>query len=107
MRCKVCFRRMAYDLDVYQIFYQAGSAADVSYLIDFLPSYLFPAGDRAVKDWIVAGISLGGHSTWITLRHGRIFWTLPSETCLVFTASRSSSPHRRTDHWLPRLPPTH
>ena len=49
----------------------AGTAQDVSYLIDFLPSYLFPAGERKINQWLVGGKSLGGHSTWIALRHGR------------------------------------
>ncbi|KAI0759565.1 Alpha/Beta hydrolase protein [Trametes elegans] len=53
-------------LDMYAI--QSGTARDVSYLIDFLPAYLFPNAERTVASWLVAGISLGGHSTWIVLR---------------------------------------
>jgi hypothetical protein len=48
----------------------AGTALDISYLIDFLPSYLFPNGERQIQQWLVAGKSLGGHSTWIALTHG-------------------------------------
>ncbi|KAF5367053.1 hypothetical protein D9758_004056 [Tetrapyrgos nigripes] len=52
-------------IDMYSI--QSGTARDVSYLIDFLPAYLYPAGDRTIAQWGVAGISLGGHSTWLSL----------------------------------------
>ncbi|KAF9000747.1 hypothetical protein BDQ17DRAFT_666041 [Cyathus striatus] len=52
-------------VDMYSI--QAGTARDVSSTIDFLPSYLFPRGEREVSDWGVAGISLGGHASWIVL----------------------------------------
>ncbi|KAJ7593558.1 hypothetical protein C8J56DRAFT_931373 [Mycena floridula] len=33
----------------------------------FLPAYLFPQGGRTIEEFGVAGISLGGHSTWIAL----------------------------------------
>ena len=42
----------------------------MSYLINFLPAYLFPNAERTVARWLVAGISLGGHSTWLVLRNG-------------------------------------
>jgi len=44
---------------------QTGTAQDVSFLIDYLEAHLFPAGERTIVEWGVAGISLGGHSTWI------------------------------------------
>ncbi|KAF8207287.1 Alpha/Beta hydrolase protein [Mycena galopus ATCC 62051] len=44
---------------------QTGTAQDVSFLIDYLEAYLFPAGERTIADWGVTGISLGGHSTWM------------------------------------------
>ena len=50
--------------------YVAGTAQDVSFLIDFLPSYLFPNDERTISQWICAGKSLGGHSTWIVLKNG-------------------------------------
>ncbi|KAI0782273.1 hypothetical protein C8Q75DRAFT_787621 [Abortiporus biennis] len=53
-------------IDMYAI--QTGTSKDVSFLIDFLPPYLFPSGERFIKEFIVSGFSLGGHSTWITLR---------------------------------------
>ncbi|KIM40446.1 hypothetical protein M413DRAFT_445902 [Hebeloma cylindrosporum] len=52
-------------LDMYAI--QTGTARDVSFLIDFLPSYLFPHDESKIDSWGVVGISLGGHSTWIIL----------------------------------------
>ncbi|KAJ6549189.1 Alpha/Beta hydrolase protein [Mycena sp. CBHHK59/15] len=67
LREKVC--NMAFKenprhvLDMYCI--QTGTAKDVSFVMDFLPSYLFPQGERSIVEWGVAGISLGGHSTWI------------------------------------------
>ncbi|KAI0364757.1 alpha/beta-hydrolase [Pilatotrama ljubarskyi] len=54
-------------IDMYAI--QTGTANDVSFLIDFLPAYLFPYGEREISQWLVSGISLGGHSTWITLKN--------------------------------------
>ncbi|KAI0648841.1 Alpha/Beta hydrolase protein [Trametes meyenii] len=54
-------------VDMYAI--QTGTAADVSFLIDFLPAYLFPHDERTVGKWLVAGISLGGHATWIVLKN--------------------------------------
>jgi len=53
------------------MFYIAGTAQDVSYLIDFLPSFLYPNDERTIVEWGVAGISLGGHSTWIALARGK------------------------------------
>jgi len=50
---------------------EGGTAADVSFLIDFLPAYLFPTDNRSVHVWGVAGKSLGGHSTWLSLAHGK------------------------------------
>lgn len=49
----------------------AGAAQDVSYLIDFLPAYLFPNEERIIDTWAVAGVSLGGHSTWHCLKDGK------------------------------------
>jgi len=52
-------------MDMYSI--QMGTAQDVSLLCDFLPAYLFPRDECEVAAWGIIGISLGGHSTWITL----------------------------------------
>ncbi|KAF4574275.1 hypothetical protein EYR36_005608 [Pleurotus pulmonarius] len=54
-------------LDMYGI--QLGTQRDLSHLIDFLPSYLFPSGERIIEQWGVAGISLGGHTAWLALAH--------------------------------------
>ncbi|TFK47756.1 hypothetical protein OE88DRAFT_1635843 [Heliocybe sulcata] len=56
-------------IDMYSI--QTGTAGDVSFLIDFLPAYIFPHGERTVMAWAVAGISLGGHATWIALKNDK------------------------------------
>lgn len=50
---------------------QVGTANDVSFIADFLPSFLFPNGEASIAAWAVTGISLGGHSTWIVLKNGR------------------------------------
>jgi len=39
-------------------------------MMDFLPSYLYPNGERKVVEFAVSGISLGGHATWIALKQG-------------------------------------
>jgi len=46
-----------------------GAVKDLSFLIDFLPSYIFPNDERAINEWVLAGFSLGGHATWLGLRH--------------------------------------
>jgi len=70
-------------IDMYSI--QTGSARDVSFLIDFLPAYLFPDGERTVSQWMISGISLGGHSTWIALKNDpRITLGIPIIGCPDF-----------------------
>ncbi|GJE97372.1 alpha/beta hydrolase [Phanerochaete sordida] len=54
-------------IDMYAMY--VGTVRDVSFLIDFLPSYLFPASEATVASWSIAGISLGGHAAWYALRH--------------------------------------
>lgn len=46
-----------------------GTAADVSLLIDYLESYVYPEGQHSLTQFLCAGISLGGHSTWLVLSH--------------------------------------
>ena len=48
----------------------SGTAHDVSMLIDYLPTYLFPTGEYEVVGWGVAGVSLGGHAVWLCLEKG-------------------------------------
>ena len=50
-----------------------GGCQDVSLIIDFLASYLFPSGERVVEEWITTGISLGGNLTWRLLQSGMSF----------------------------------
>ena len=53
-------------LDMFSCY--AGTAADVSLLLDYLPGYIFPRGSkRVVADNLVLGISLGGHAVWHVL----------------------------------------
>ena len=47
-----------------------GTVKDLSFLIDVLPSYIFPHDERTIGEWVLAGFSLGGHATWLALRHG-------------------------------------
>jgi len=47
-----------------------GAVNDISFLIDFLPAYLFPNDERTIGEWVLAGFSLGAHVTWLGLRHG-------------------------------------
>lgn len=47
---------------------QQGTSRDVSYLIDYLPSFLFPNNEQNVVDFGCVGSSLGGHATWMALR---------------------------------------
>lgn len=37
-----------------------GTARDVSFLIDFIPAYLFPEGEKTIEKFAMTGISLGG-----------------------------------------------
>ncbi|GKZ29694.1 hypothetical protein AbraIFM66950_006096 [Aspergillus brasiliensis] len=53
--------------DMFSIF--QGTARDVSLLIDYLPSYVFPHSDRKIVDNLVLGVSLGGHAAWSCLLH--------------------------------------
>ncbi|KAL4894340.1 hypothetical protein BDV59DRAFT_17183 [Aspergillus ambiguus] len=46
-----------------------GTARDVSLLMDYLPSYVFPKAERTVVDNLVLGVSLGGHAAWSCLLH--------------------------------------
>ncbi|KII84049.1 hypothetical protein PLICRDRAFT_46391 [Plicaturopsis crispa FD-325 SS-3] len=52
--------------DMYGMY--TGTASDVSWLIDFLPTYLFPNDEREIVEWTLTGKSLGGHAAWIVLK---------------------------------------
>lgn len=51
-------------IDMYAM--HRGTARDISFLIDFIPAYLFPNGEKVVEKYAVTGISLGGQSTLLT-----------------------------------------
>ncbi|KPV73132.1 uncharacterized protein RHOBADRAFT_55354 [Rhodotorula graminis WP1] len=77
---------------------QVGTARDVSFLVDFLPAALFPNDERTVADWYCAGISLGGHATWLALAHDpRISLGVP--------IIGSPSTHILLSHRASNLPP--
>ncbi|EWC47393.1 hypothetical protein DRE_00361 [Drechslerella stenobrocha 248] len=52
-------------LDLFGVYH--GTSIDVSLLIDHIPSYVFPSGEKTLDEWLCAGVSLGGHATWLTL----------------------------------------
>ena len=57
--------------DMYSI--QYGTSQDVSFLITFLPYFLFPGGETRVENVLCAGVSLGGHETYLALSDGLFF----------------------------------
>ncbi|KAF8842013.1 alpha/beta-hydrolase [Paxillus ammoniavirescens] len=80
-------------VDMYTI--QTGTVQDVTFLIDHIPSYLYPLGEREVVEWGIAGISLGGHSTWIALtREPRIRLAIPIIGCPDYTKLMSQRAER-------------
>ena len=67
-------------IDMFSI--QHGTSLDVSYLIDYLPSFLFPNDEHKIVDWACSGLSLGGHSTWLALKQdSRISVGVPMIAC--------------------------
>lgn len=61
---------------------QDGTRRDISYLIDFLPSYIFVKVAPPQLHWLCSGISLGGHATWLALAHDkRILGGIPIIGC--------------------------
>ena len=73
-----------------------GTAQEVSFLIDFLPAYLFPEGDRKIDTWAVAGVSLGGHSAWHCLKDG-VYESATTALWFLFADVRSS--HQRSSNY--------
>jgi hypothetical protein len=49
-----------------------GTSQDVSLLVTLLPAFLFPQGQSAFANIVCAGISLGGHSTYLVLSNGNL-----------------------------------
>ncbi|KAG1764184.1 Alpha/Beta hydrolase protein [Suillus placidus] len=88
-------------IDMYTI--QTGSAQDVSFLIDHLSSFLYPSGERTIVEWGMAGVSLGGHSTWIALsREPRLSLGIPIIGCPDYTKLISQ---RAASSRIPFSPP--
>lgn len=54
-----------------------GTSQDISLLITFLPAFLFPQGECSFANVICAGISLGGHSTYLVLSNGIPYTPVP------------------------------
>lgn len=48
---------------------QMGTASDVSLLIHYLQAYIYPQNECKIIQYLCAGISLGGHATWLVLSH--------------------------------------
>ncbi|KAE8131306.1 hypothetical protein BDV38DRAFT_264843 [Aspergillus pseudotamarii] len=53
--------------DMFSIF--QGTARDVSLLIDYLPSFVFPHSEHKITKNLVLGVSLGGHAAWSCILH--------------------------------------
>ncbi|EIT77888.1 hypothetical protein AO1008_01559 [Aspergillus oryzae 100-8] len=53
--------------DMFSIF--QGTARDVSLLIDYLPSFVFPQSEYKITQNLVLGVSLGGHAAWSCILH--------------------------------------
>lgn len=69
---------------------QLGTARDVSLLMDYLEPYIYPAGDHSIIQYLCAGISLGGHATWLVLSHEpRIIAGIPIIGCPDFISLMS------------------
>ncbi|GAA5866024.1 hypothetical protein JCM1840_003380 [Sporobolomyces johnsonii] len=82
---------------------QTGTSRDVSFLIDFLPSSLFPNDERRIVDWYCAGISLGGHATWLALAHdSRISLGIP---IIASPSTLTLLSHRATTQIAPPMGP--
>ena len=80
----------------------AGAVKDLSFLIDILPAYLFPNDERTIGEWVLAGFSLGGHATWLALRHGAC-----APVHHPYTYLHQIPPHNPVTIFLtPNYPPT-
>ena len=52
--------------DMFSIFH--GTTVDVSLLMTHVSSYIFPTSEHMITNNMVCGISLGGHSAWVSFR---------------------------------------
>ena len=77
------------DLDeLFCFWFVVGAVKDLSFLIDVLPSYIFPHDERIIGEWVLTGFSLGGHATWLGLRHGAV----PTLSRIACNAKQLSEP---------------
>lgn len=71
-------------------------AQDQKFIMEFLPSYLFPKGERTIDEFVPAGVSMGGHAVWRLLRHdpsvrfGIPIISIPSEVLGVNLEERAT-----------------
>lgn len=76
-----------------------GAVRDISFLIDFLPSYMYPTDERHVVRWGVIGVSLGGHATWIALKEGKSTQHTVNNEPLMISNGRTSTKFGYSYHW--------
>lgn len=53
--------------DMFSIYH--GTQLDCSQLITYIPSYIFPDGEKKITSHMALGVSLGGHCVWHCLLH--------------------------------------
>jgi hypothetical protein len=85
------------------LFRVVGAVKDVSFLIDVLPAYIFPKDERLIGECVVAGFSLGGHATWLTLRQGAYGTAQTQNASTLLHIPLPSTPshtHTRTDIYI-------
>jgi len=87
---------------------QTGTALDISLVIDYFESVLFPHEEHSVDKWILMGASLGGHSTWIAgARDPRITHLVPivgSPSMITLLKHRAATATPQIDFGPPLIP---
>jgi len=89
---------------------QTGTASDISLIIDYLESVVFPHGESVATRWTAMGASLGGHATWIAgARDPRITHLVPiigSPTMYTLLKHRAENAKPPFEFAPPRIPRT-
>lgn len=81
-------------IDMFSI--QQGTSRDVSYLIDYIPSFLFPHDEHTVVDYGCVGVSLGGHATWMSMHQDdRITVGVPMIACADYLSLMAERAERK------------